>query len=44
VIHESVIKRIADVPEYRPINMPKTYEIADMPAAPPEHEAVEEIA
>ena len=33
-IHESVVKRIAMVPEYRPVNLPAKYEIVPMPAVP----------
>lgn len=36
VIHESVIERIAAREDYRPVNMPKSYRIFDMPTPPPE--------
>jgi uncharacterized protein (DUF2235 family) len=42
VIHESVVKRIAERPDYKPVNMPKTYKIFDMPKEPPMHEAAED--
>lgn len=34
VIHESVVKRIEARKDYRPVNMPKTYKIFDMPEPP----------
>ena len=33
-VHESVVKRIAMVPEYRPVNLPAKYEIVPMPLEP----------
>jgi len=33
-IHESVVKRIAAIPDYRPLNLPSKYEIVPMPAEP----------
>jgi uncharacterized protein (DUF2235 family) len=41
VIHESVVKRIAEVRDYKPVNMPRSYTTLPMPAPPPEHEAAE---
>jgi uncharacterized protein (DUF2235 family) len=34
LIHRSVIERIAEVPSYRPINMPSAYAIEEIPLAP----------
>ena len=34
LIHDSVLKRMAAVPEYRPINLPRTYDTAPMPDEP----------
>jgi uncharacterized protein (DUF2235 family) len=34
ILHRSVIDRIAKVPSYRPINMPASYSIEEMPPAP----------
>jgi len=34
LIHDSVLKRMAAVPEYRPINLPKAYDTAPMPVGP----------
>ena len=34
IIHESVLKRIAARSDYRPVNLPKTYKIFDMPEPP----------
>lgn len=36
VIHESVVKRIEARSDYRPVNMPRTYKIFDMPEPPAE--------
>jgi hypothetical protein len=36
-VHESVVKRMEVVPNYRPINLPARYQIFPMPSAPPEH-------
>jgi uncharacterized protein (DUF2235 family) len=33
-IHESVVKRIADVGDYRPVNLPSRYQTFPMPQAP----------
>jgi len=33
-VHESVVKRIAVEPGYRPVNLPKVYETVPMPVAP----------
>ena len=41
VIHESVVKRIAERKGYKPVNMPRTYKIFDMPTPPQPHEAAE---
>ncbi len=35
-IHESVLKRIADVPGYRPVNLPARHQVIPMPTAPVE--------
>jgi hypothetical protein len=43
VIHESVIKRIAERSDYKPVNMPRTYKTFDMPV-PPHEDAVDEDA
>lgn len=34
LVHESVVKRMADVAEYRPVNMPARFETVPMPEAP----------
>jgi len=34
LIHDSVLKRMAAVPEYRPINLPRAYDTAPMPVGP----------
>jgi uncharacterized protein (DUF2235 family) len=34
LIHDSVLKRMAAVPEYRPINLPARYDTAPMPLGP----------
>jgi uncharacterized protein (DUF2235 family) len=34
LIHDSVLKRMAAVPEYKPINLPRTYDTAPMPDEP----------
>ncbi|MBI5320000.1 DUF2235 domain-containing protein [Bradyrhizobium sp.] len=39
VIHESVLKRIEAREDYRPVNMPRTYRIFDLPTPPPEQDA-----
>ena len=33
-VHESVLKRIAVDPTYRPVNLPKVYETVPMPVEP----------
>jgi uncharacterized protein (DUF2235 family) len=33
-VHESVVKRMQAVPEYRPVNMPSRYQIIPMPSGP----------
>ena len=33
-VHESVVKRMAVEPDYRPVNLPKTYETVPMPVPP----------
>jgi len=38
VIHESVILRIADRRDYKPVNMPRAYKTFDMPVPPREDE------
>jgi uncharacterized protein (DUF2235 family) len=39
VIHESVVKRIAEREDYEPVNMPKTFTTFPMPTQPPPYEA-----
>jgi uncharacterized protein (DUF2235 family) len=39
VIHESVIKRIAERRDYKPVNMPATYKTSPMPTRPPPYKA-----
>jgi uncharacterized protein (DUF2235 family) len=39
IVHESVVKRMADVADYRPVNLPAKYETFPMPVAPAGHEA-----
>ena len=34
IIHQSVVDRMAKVPSYRPINLPNSYSIEEMPPAP----------
>ena len=34
LIHNSVLKRMAAVPEYKPINLPAKYDTAPMPVGP----------
>ena len=41
VIHESVVKRIAEREDYEPVNMPKTFTTFPMPTRPPPQEAGE---
>ena len=36
-IHESVVRRMEVVPNYKPVNLPARYQIFPMPSAPPEH-------
>ena len=42
VIHESAILRIKARADYKPENMPKTYQTFDMPTPPPQHVAEQE--
>jgi hypothetical protein len=34
VIHESVVQRMAEIREYRPVNFPLKFETLPMPTAP----------
>lgn len=42
VIHESVVKRIEARKDYKPVNMPKSYKVFDMPTPPVELPAGED--
>jgi hypothetical protein len=33
-VHESVVKRMAEMADYRPVNLPARYEIVPMPVGP----------
>jgi len=44
VIHESVVKRMEKVREYRPVNLPATYETWPMPVKPAHVEMTEEAS
>jgi hypothetical protein len=33
-IHESVVKRMEEVEDYRPVNLPAQYQVVEMPAGP----------
>ncbi|MCP3462488.1 DUF2235 domain-containing protein [Bradyrhizobium sp. CCGUVB23] len=40
-VHESVVKRMVDVPEYRPVNLPKDFVTVPMPVGPEKPTTVE---
>ncbi|WFU40839.1 DUF2235 domain-containing protein [Bradyrhizobium sp. CB82] len=40
-VHESVVQRMADVPEYRPVNLPKDFVTVPMPVGPQAPTSVE---
>lgn len=42
IVHESVVKRMADMAGYRPVNLPKEYTTWPMPVAPERHEGATE--
>lgn len=42
-VHESVVKRMDEMPDYRPVNLPARYEVVPMPVEPA-HAAVAETA
>lgn len=43
-VHESVVRRMAVEPDYRPVNLPKEYVTVPMPVAPQHAEVAETVA